>query len=105
MGSSCANRIRGNASVTFSNNKAENGGAMHIAVSSIFIVSGNCFLMFRNNPAYESGGGVYMSNDVCQGCLITVSLRFVYSAGYFRFTPSEDLKEPGEELHEVYKNQ
>ena len=46
--------------VTFSNNKADSGGAMYIKFSSIFVVSGSCFLTFSHNQ----GGAVHMSNNI-----------------------------------------
>ena len=53
----CIIRIKGNTTVTFSNNKAKGGGA-------VFMRDGKSSLTFCNSNAYFHGGMVYLGNHV-----------------------------------------
>ena len=53
----CIIRIKGNTTVTFSNNKAKGGGA-------VFMRDGKSSLKFCNSNAYFHGGMVYLGNHV-----------------------------------------
>ena len=61
---SCDVTSKRNATVTFSNNKAHAGGAIYIVIMSIFVVGGDCSLIFCNNNASEFGGAISMYNNI-----------------------------------------